>query len=315
VEAEPEKDLRTLLGNELEDTLAELAKPSAGESILRAAKTLLSFVRLNMSETGGFSFDMDLSGIHGSNASTGNLPGDLGRLVRDLSEVQEKAGKGVALFIDEAQDLPIEELRAVNMLAHRSGQERYRLVIVVAGLPTLPGKLADANSYAERLYAFSELRELDETAVKTALAEPAAAKGVEWEESAVAQVCAETKGFSYFVQEYGSAAWETAQKSPIRKDDVLSAKDIALTGLDSGFFKSRWDRASDAQKAYLRAMAVDYDQPSRTNQIAERLGVKPIAVSPRRAELIAKGLIYSPQHGYVAFTVPQMADFINRQPE
>jgi hypothetical protein len=44
------------------------------------------------------------------------------------------------------------------------------------------------------------------------------------------------------------------------------------------------------------------------------LGKRATAVAPTRATLIHKGLIYAPQHGLVAFTVPGMADFINRQP-
>ena len=34
-----------------------------------------------------------------------------------------------------------------------------------------------------------------------------------------------------------------------------------------------------------------------------------------RAKLIAKGLIYSPQHGQITFTVPGMVEFIARNPD
>ena len=313
VEADPEKDLRTLLGEELEDVLADLARPGAGETVLKAVKTALSFIRFNVSAEGSLSFGVDLSSIGGSNAATGNVSGDLGRMIRDLSQATEKTKTGIALFFDEAQDFRKEDLRAINTLAHRANQERYRLVITVAGLPTLPGKLAETNSYAERLYSFSELRELDEDASRTALLEPSLAKGVDWEEAAITNVVSTTSGFSYFIQEYGSAAWDIAKSSPITYDDTETAKSIAIGHLDTGFFRSRWDRASDAQKAYMRAMAVDDDKPSQTSEIAARLGVGMNSLSPRRAELIAKGIIYSPQHGTVAFTVPQMAAFINRQ--
>jgi type II secretory pathway predicted ATPase ExeA len=315
VEANPEKDLRALLGEELEDVLVDLAKPEAGEVVLRAVKTALSFFRLNLSAEGSLSFGVDLTNIGASNAATGNVSGDLGRLVRDLSAACERDGVGVALFFDEAQDFTKEDLRAINILAHRANQERYRLVVTVAGLPTLPGKLAETNSYAERLYSFSELRELDEDASRAALLEPSLAKGVEWEESAVSNVVSTTAGFSYFIQEYGSAVWDMAESSPITNADAEAAKNIAIHHLDTGFFRSRWDRASDAQKAYMRAMAVDGDGPSQTSEIAKRLKTGKNALSPRRAELIAKGIIYSPGHGTVAFTVPQMAAFINRQIE
>jgi len=313
VEANPEKDIRSLLGEELEDVLADLAKPGAGEAVLRAVKTAMSFIRFNVNSEGAFSFGVDLSAVSSSNAATGNISGDLGRVIRDLSLMCEKKNIGIALFFDEAQDFSAEDLRAINTLAHRASQERYRLVITVAGLPTLPGRLAETNSYAERLYHFSELRALDTEASRIALLAPSAAKGIEWEESAVSTVVEATAGFSYFIQEYGSAVWDMAETTPIMKADAENAKNAAIQQLDVGFFRSRWDRASDLQKSYMRAMAVDGDQSSQTANIAARLGVEVSALSPRRAELIAKGLIYSPQHGMVAFTVPQMAAFINRQ--
>jgi len=313
VEANPEKNIRELLGEELEDVLADLARPGAGEAVFKAVKTALSFIRFNVDSGGGLSFGVDLSGIGGSNAATGNISGDLGRLIRDLSIACEKKNVGVALFFDEAQDFSEEDLRAINTLSHRASQEQYRLVVTVAGLPTLPGRLAETNSYAERLYSFCELRELDDDASRAALLEPSASKGVEWEESAISNVVATTAGFSYFIQEYGSAVWNIAKASPISNLDVEAAKNEAIQQLDAGFFRSRWDRASDVQKSYMRAMAKDGDEPSKTSELAIRLGAEKKTLSPRRAELIAKGLIYSPQHGTVAFTVPQMAAFINRQ--
>ena len=313
VEASPDKNVRTLLGEELEEVLIDLAKPNAGETVLKAVKTVLSFIRLDMKADGGFSIGVDLSKVGSSNAATGNISGDLVRVVRDLSNACSKSGAGMALFFDEAQEFNVDDIRAINTLAHRAMQEQYRVVVTVAGLPTLPGKLAEANSYAERLYQFRELRELTPEASKIALLEPAAARGVKWEKSAVDEVVEATVGFSYFIQEYGSAVWDIAEASPITLADASAASEVATQQLDEGFFRSRWDRASDLQKSYMRAMASDLDRPSKTADISQRLGIEASSLSPRRAELISKGLIYSPQHGTVAFTVPQMAAFINRQ--
>ena len=38
-------------------------------------------------------------------------------------------------------------------------------------------------------------------------------------------------------------------------------------------------------------------------------------IGPIRAGLIAKGLVFAPDYGVVAFTVPGMADFIRREAE
>jgi hypothetical protein len=313
IEANPEKRLRQLLAEELETVVTDLAKPNAGEAILKAVKTALSFVRFDISAHGDFSLGVDLSSVNSSNAGTGNISGDLNRLIRDLSVASEKNNKGIALFFDEAQDMNLEDLRAINEMVHRANQERYRLIVAIAGLPTLPGKLSESTSYSERLYSFSELKELDNDSARTALTEPSIAKNVHWNEDAIQDIIDVTSGYSYFIQEYGSAVWDCASNSPITKADTGEAKKTALERLDVGFFRSRWDRATDAQKKYMRAMSLDDDGFSATSELAVRLNLQPGQIGPRRAELIAKGLIYSPGHGYVAFTVPYMANFIKRQ--
>ena len=116
VEANPGKTIRMLLGEELEDVLADLAKPNAGEAVLKAVKTALSFARFNVNAEGSFSFGVDMSNIGSSNAATGNTSGDLGRVVRDLSRACEKTGTGVALFFDEAQDFKDDLVALLNLL-------------------------------------------------------------------------------------------------------------------------------------------------------------------------------------------------------
>jgi len=50
----------------------------------------------------------------------------------------------------------------------------------------------------------------------------------------------------------------------------------------------------------------------RTGDIAEKLGVKIASIGPARAKLIKKGMIYSPAHGDMAFTVPLFDEFMLR---
>jgi hypothetical protein len=83
--------------------------------------------------------------------------------------------------------------------------------------------------------------------------------------------------------------------------------------LDNGFFRARWERATPAERGYMAAMAQDGDGPSSTGEVANRLHKKPTSLGPTRANLINKGLIYPPEHGQIAFTVPGMADFISRE--
>lgn len=45
------------------------------------------------------------------------------------------------------------------------------------------------------------------------------------------------------------------------------------------------------------------------------MGRAPGALSSARRALIAKGLVYSPDRGLIAFTVPHMGAYIRRLPE
>jgi len=201
-------------------------------------------------------------------------------------------------------------------VAHLAGQEEWRVLIALAGLPSLPRVLAEAKSYSERLFTFEMIEQLDTDVASRALTEPAASEGVHWEHGAVQHVVAETGGYPHFLQQFGKEAWDEA--GGVDVITVADARVGAARGqsvLDSGFFRARWDRATRAEQRYLRAMAQDGDAGSTAAAVAARLGGKVQSQGPARASLIGKGLIYAPEHGVVSFTVPGMAGFIARQPE
>lgn len=86
----------------------------------------------------------------------------------------------------------------------------------------------------------------------------------------------------------------------------------ALAALDESFFRVRFDRLTPSEKKYLRAMANLGPGPHRSGDIADALGRKVTALGPTRNQLIAKGMIWSPNHGDTAFTVPLSDEFMNR---
>jgi hypothetical protein len=153
VEAGAGKNLREALGEALHAPLADLALPSAGKRLLKALKTALSF-NASYDLNGTWNFGLDLANTAGGGADTGILETDLAKLVRDLSAAAEEVGAGLAILIDEAQDLTEAELTAVCSIAHTSGQNGWRTLFALAGLPSLPRVLAEAKSYAERLFIF-----------------------------------------------------------------------------------------------------------------------------------------------------------------
>lgn len=313
VEAGAGRSLRENLGEALHDPLADLARPSAGRKLLKALKTASSF-KASYDATGTWSFGLDLAETPGGGADTGLLETDLGKLVKDLAEAAAEEGTGLALLVDEAQDLTTDELTAICSIAHNAGQRTWPLLIALAGLPSLPRVLAEAKSYSERLFTFSEIKHLDHDLAWEAITKPAEVEAVLWDDNAVRHIVAETSGYPYFLQQFGQETWNEAPGPTITVEDARVGSARGRHALDVGFFRARWDRATRAEQAYLRAMAEDGDRNSSSGEVATRLNRKASSLGPARASLISKGLIYAPEHGEVAFTVPGMADFIKRQP-
>ncbi|WP_426625727.1 ATP-binding protein [Leifsonia sp. McL0607] len=246
-------------------------------------------------------------------ADSGQLEVDFEEVVEDLAPALKQTSSAFALFIDEMQDIDHELLVALLAAQHRAGQKNWPFFIFGAGLPSLPSVLSDARSYAERLFNYREIGALSPVSAMDALVVPAQRQGARFAANAAETIVDAAQGYPYFLQTYGQAVWEIARDKEISTEDALAAIADGNAELDMGFFPARWDRATPAERTYLRAMAPDGDSGSRTAEIALRLDVKPARLSPSRQNLIDKGIIYMPERGRVAFTVPNMAAFIQRQ--
>lgn len=309
------KSLREALGEALHGPLTDLARPSAGKRLLRSLKTAVSF-KASYDIGGTWSFGLDLSDVGGGGADTGLLETDLLKLLHDVAAAAAEEDTGMAVLIDEAQDLDEDELAAVCGIAHIAGQNAWRCVFALAGLPSLPRILAEAKSYSERLFAFQPIEHLDELLAARVLTEPATVENVSWDADAVDHIVRNAAGYPYFLQQFGQDTWNEARGThTITLTDARVGAARGRASLDAGFFRARWDRATRSEQHYMSAMAPDGDRGSGSGEVATRLGRKVTSLGPTRANLIAKGLVYAPEHGIVAFTVPGMADFIARQPE
>ena len=237
-------------------------------------------------------------------ADSGDLEIDLPNLFVAIGEAAEDRKSSVAIFIDEVQYFNQKELGALIMAMHKIQQRQLPLVLLGAGLPILPGLAGESKSYAERLFSFPDIGALSAADAAKALQDPAKAAVFRFESSALDEVFRQTKGYPYFVQEWGYQAWNLAASSPITRQIVLDATATVIPRLDQNFFRVRFDRLTPGEKNFLRAMAALGPGAQRTGDIANKLDVKVTSLGPVRAKLIKKGMIYSPAHGDMAFTVP-----------
>jgi hypothetical protein len=245
-------------------------------------------------------------------ADSGDLETDLPALCLQVAEAAAAAERPVVLLIDELQYLSVVDLRALIVAMHKVTQAGLPLVLFGAGLPQLAALAGSAKSYAERLFEYPEVGPLDAQGAHDAILLPVLDAGAEITREALDVIVTRTAGYPYFLQEWGQHTWDVAAGPRIDVPDVDEASPLTLADLDSGFFRVRFDRLTQAEREYLRAMAALGAGPHRSGQIAERLGAKVSAVGTLRATLIDKGMIYSPKHGDTAFTVPMFDDFMRR---
>jgi len=253
-------------------------------------------------------------------ADSGDIEIDLVELFTDAASVATDVGTGIALYIDEMQDLSAADVSALCAACHELSQTGAPLIVVGAGLPHLPALLSAAKSYSERLFRYQRIDRLDRIAADQALCAPAEREGVEYSSKALDALYEASGGYPYFVQAYGKATWDHAPRSPITDADVRVGAPEAEAELAVGFFGSRYERATPAEREYMRTMAAlsttdnDMDVAVPTAEIARALDRRPASLSPARDALIKKGLIYSGERGTVAFTVPHFARYLRSQP-
>jgi hypothetical protein len=312
IEAHEDKPLGPLLAPYLRSLLFDLDRiAGAGDKVKRGLRVLRSFLGKLQVTYEDITLGLDVDPEQGS-ADSGDLEIDLPNLFVAVAEAAEERNSAVAVLIDEIQYFDRKELGALIMAMHKVQQRQLPVVLLGAGLPILPGLAGESKSYAERLFSFPEVGALSELDTAKALQDPAKAAGVEIAADALREVFRLTKGYPYFLQEWGYQSWNLAAASPITLQVVQSATATVIPRLDRNFFRVRFDRLTPSEKNFLRAMAALGPGAHRTGDIASTLGVKVTSLGPVRAKLIKKGMIYSPAHGDMAFTVPLFDEFMVR---
>ena len=320
IEARPDADLRRPLAAALHRAIRDIAVQHRNPDRVEEVLGVLKAFALRAAPDGAKLRDRWQPGIdvpvrHGR-ADSGDIEIDLVELFTEVAELAADVGTGIALLIDEMQDLRPTDVSALCAACHELSQSRAPLVVVGAGLPHLPAVLSASKSYSERLFRYMRIDKLDRADADRALLAPAEREGVTITPEALDALYTASGGYPYFVQAYGKATWDAAPRSPIGLADVRMAEPEAEAELAVGFFGSRYERATPAEREYLRAMAEltdGRDEPVSTAAIAEHLSRKASSLSPARDSLIKKGLVYSAQRGTIAFTVPHFGRYLLAQ--
>ncbi|GAA5159297.1 ATP-binding protein [Ornithinimicrobium tianjinense] len=322
-EARPEQGMRRPMAAALHVAVRELGHPQGGEvdHVLGVIKAFAQKDQPGAKLRDRWNPGIDAPAITGR-ADSGDIEIDLVELFTDVGGLAADVGKGVAIFIDEMQDLQAEDVSAICAACHELSQSALPVIVVGAGLPHLPAVLSASKSYSERLFRYNRIDRLSREEAARALQSPAEDEDAEWAPDALEAMYAATGGYPYFIQAYGKEVWDLAPASPITAEDVRVASPEAEEELAVGFFGSRYERATPGEREYLRAMAevaaaqvagggeVDEVGSVATADLATHLGRKPQSLSPARDALLKKGLIYSGERGRIAFTVPHFGRYL-----
>lgn len=312
IEAHEDKALGALLVPPLRRLLFDLDRfAGAGDKAKKGLAVLKSFISTIKMKIGDMEFGLDIDAERGA-ADSGDIEVDLPNLFTAVAEAAKERNVAIAILIDELQYFSINEISALIMAMHKMQQRQLPLVLIGAGLPILPALAGESKSYAERLFQFPHIGPLSKSDAIKALQDPVKQAGVEFTEDALDEIFRLTKGYPYFVQEWGYQAWNHAKSTPITLEIIKEATSIVIRRLDENFFRVRFDRLTPGEQNYLRAMAELGSEAHRTGEIAVILGTKISNLGPVRAKLIKKGMIYSPSHGVMAFTVPLFDEFMQR---
>lgn len=312
IEAPEKRSLPALLAPQLRQALLRLSRnEKATDLARRGLRALAGFAKALRVKFADIEVGMDFEPEPGL-ADNGDLEHDLQALMEVVGAAAQEAKTALIFFIDELQYVEEDQLASLITSLHRTAQRRLPVTMVGAGLPQLRGRMGRAKSYAERLFDFPEIGPLDAAAARIAIAKPAEAQGVAVDEDALTRIVEETRGYPYFLQEWGKHAWDSAAASSITLRDVEVATTSVIAALDESFFRVRLDRLTQLEKKYLRAMAELGPGPHRSGDIARKLDRGVTSLGPARNQLIAKGMIWSPNHGDTAFTVPLFDEFMRR---
>lgn len=313
IEARDGEDLRQLLIHALRRVLLQLDRPGQTiEAVKKGLRVLRSFIGKITISAGGVDVTLGVDPEPG-HADSGDFEADVKDVLVATAQASRAAKRPVALLIDELQYVSRPELAALIRGMHAVNQEGLPLLLFGAGLPQLAGQAGDAKSYAERLFDFPRLDRLDKEDACKAIRDPVEDEGAHIEDGALDEIYTQTRGYPYFLQEWGYNAWNVAQGDAITGKDAAAATDQSIRKLDESFFRVRFDRLTPLERDYMRYLAELGEGPQRSSDVAKAMNRNGRSLGPTRDNLIKKGMIYAPEHGQVAFTVPLFDEFMRRE--
>ncbi|GAA1472999.1 ATP-binding protein [Corynebacterium felinum] len=236
-------------------------------------------------------------------------------VLNDITDILQKKNSGILVTIDEVHLDSASELAAIATAIQHLFREGRNIAVVFAGLPENVDKLLQhpGVTFLRRAVRV-DLGAVTPEDVRLGLYKPVTDVDRQWDSAALDSAVMATRGFPFLIQLVGYYSWVRLSKSArqqIEKDHVVWAVEQAQRDLARLVIEPVLKDLPQLEYNFLVALSVG-SGPQRTRDIAEELGKGSDTVSHYGRKLIAKHLVYSPQHGFYDYTIPGMREYFSQ---
>ena len=235
-------------------------------------------------------------------------------LRRDLIALSEHLrGTGILITIDEVSSgkTRLRELSRVALEVSHALRAGANVMIVFAGIKLdLDALLEHDHTTFLRRSRQLDFRRLTPAQTRHVLEESIRIGGRRIDEDALKQLIAVSQGYPYLVQLVGDYAWRnTPRAEVISRADAEVAHHKAIIAVQQRVISRVYQDLSEKDREFMQAMAVDTDR-SKVSDLVTRMEVSAQYVQVYKRRLIDTGYVTSDGHGYVAFSLPYLGEYV-----
>lgn len=222
---------------------------------------------------------------------------------------------GLLITVDEIHTIATDELEQLAAITQHLIREDRNVALVMAGIPQAVDQLIADNAQRPRVSTFLRRAEMmvlgkvDEADVAASFLQTARAAEREWPADVAEQCAAATQGYPFMIQLVGYHTWRAAGPDPISREHAERGIEVARRKIGQLVHAPALQDLSDVDKTILVAMAQD-DQPSRSSDIAQRIGKNTSYVSVYKGRLERAGMIDVLPNGTMAFSTPELREYL-----
>lgn len=242
-------------------------------------------------------------------------PHDLRIEIGRLLDSPIMAGGGLLITVDEIHTIDTDELEQLAAITQHLIREDRNIALVMAGIPQAVDQLLADNAQRPRVSTFLRRAEMvvlgkvDEAEVADSFLQTARDADRAWPAEIARECATATGGYPFMIQLVGYHTWRTAQGTEITNEHAQRGIAVARRKIGQLVHAPALQDLSDVDKTILVAMAQD-DGPSRSSDIAQRIGKNTSYVSVYKGRLERSGLIEVLPNGTLSFSTPELREYL-----